>query len=193
MRPRSGASRRRLGGRRGDEARAAARCWARRTARVGIFTERDLLNRVDHRDSLWSHVVVRDVMTPLPMVIRRDDSLAEAMRRLTQGHRRHLPVVDAKGSVLGLIAIRDILSYIAGRFPEEMMNLPPDPSHSLTAVTSSADDSAVDRGRGAPAVPADDRFIGQLTQGPLPARPEISARCPRTGPACGLPVAEEHK
>ena len=98
-------------------------------ALVGIFTERDLLNRVDHRDSLWSHVVVRDVMTPLPMVIRREDSLAEAMRRLTQGHRRHLPVVDAKGSVLGLISIRDILSYIAGRFPEEMMNLPPDPSH----------------------------------------------------------------
>src|SRR5262245_55150437 len=64
-------------------------------ALVGIFTERDLLNRVDHRDSLWSHVVVRDVMTPLPMVIRREDSLAEAVRRLTQGHRRHLPVVDA--------------------------------------------------------------------------------------------------
>jgi CBS domain-containing protein len=98
-------------------------------ALVGIFTERDLLNRVDHRDALWSHVVVRDVMTPMPMVVRRDDSLAEAVRRLTQGHRRHLPVVDGKGAVLGLISIRDILTYIAGRFPEELMNLPPDPSH----------------------------------------------------------------
>jgi CBS domain-containing protein len=98
-------------------------------ALVGIFTERDLLNRLDHRDGMWSHVIVRDVMTPLPMVIHREDSLAEALRRLTQGRRRHLPIVDGKGTVLGLISIRDILSYIAGRFPEEMMNLPPDPSH----------------------------------------------------------------
>jgi signal-transduction protein with cAMP-binding, CBS, and nucleotidyltransferase domain len=98
-------------------------------ALVGIFTERDLLSRIDHCDALWSHVVVREVMTPIPMVIDPDDSLAEAVRRLLQGRRRHLPVVDGKGAVLGLVSIRDILSYIAGRFPEEMMNLPPDPSH----------------------------------------------------------------
>lgn len=98
-------------------------------ALVGIFTERDLLNRVDHRDARWPEVAVRDVMTLDPIVIRREDSLAEALRRLNHGRRRHLPVIDGKGAVLGLISIRDILSYIAGRFPEEMMNLPPDPSH----------------------------------------------------------------
>jgi CBS domain-containing protein len=69
------------------------------------------------------------VMTPHPMVIRPDDSLSEALRRLTQGHRRHLPVVDDRGHVLGLISIRDILSYIAERFPEDMVNLPPHPDH----------------------------------------------------------------
>lgn len=98
-------------------------------ALVGIFTERDLLNRVDYSDALWSHVVVRDVMTPHPMVIRPDDSLSEALRRLTQGHRRHLPIVDDHGHVLGLISIRDILTYIAERFPEDMLNLPPHPDH----------------------------------------------------------------
>ena len=98
-------------------------------ALVGIFTERDLLNRIDYSDALWSHVVVRDVMTPHPMVVRSDDSLNEALRRLIQGHRRHLPVVDDRGHVLGLISIRDILSYIAERFPEDMMNLPPHPDH----------------------------------------------------------------
>ena len=98
-------------------------------ALVGIFTERDLLNRVDYSDPLWSHVGVRDVMTPHPMVIRPDDSLSEALRRLTQGHRRHLPIVDERGHVLGLISIRDILTYVAGKFPEEMINLPPDPRH----------------------------------------------------------------
>lgn len=98
-------------------------------ALVGIFTERDLLNRIDYSDALWSHVVVRDVMTPHPMVIRPDDSLSEALRRLTQGHRRHLPVVDERGRVLGMISIRDILTHVAERFPEETMNLPPHPDH----------------------------------------------------------------
>jgi CBS domain-containing protein len=98
-------------------------------ALVGIFTERDLLNRVDYSDALWSHVVVRDVMTPHPMVIRSDDSLSEALRRLTQGHRRHLPIVDDRGRVLGLISVRDILTYIAEQFPEDMVNLPPHPDH----------------------------------------------------------------
>ena len=98
-------------------------------ALVGIFTERDLMSRVDHDDALWSHVVVRDVMTPHPTVIRRGDSLAEALRRLIQGRRRHLPIVDDHGAVLGLISIRDVLVYIAGRFPEELINLPPNPDH----------------------------------------------------------------
>ncbi len=96
---------------------------------VGMFTERDLLSRIDHSDALWPHMIVRDVMTPYPTVIRSDDSLAEALRRLLAGKRRHMPIVDERGVVLGLLSIRDILVFIASRFPEEMINLPPDPDH----------------------------------------------------------------
>ena len=95
---------------------------------VGIFTERDVLNRIDHSNAAWTKVAVGNIMTPGPIVIRPEDSLAEAIHRLTEGHRRHLPVVDDQG-IRGVISIRDILAYIAGRFPEEMMNLPPDPTH----------------------------------------------------------------
>jgi CBS domain-containing protein len=98
-------------------------------ALVGIFTERDLLNRVDHASPAWRDQPVSSVMTPGPMVGRRDDSLAEVVRLLEQGRRRHLPVIDERGAVLGLISIRDVMTYIAGRFPEELMNLPPDPTH----------------------------------------------------------------
>jgi CBS domain-containing protein len=98
-------------------------------ALVGIFTERDLVSRLDHGDILWSHVLVKDVMTPHPTVVRPEDSLAEALRLLIQGKRRHLPIVDDKGKPTGLISIRDLLSFIASRFPEEMLNLPPTPDH----------------------------------------------------------------
>jgi CBS domain-containing protein len=98
-------------------------------ALVGIFTERDLMSRLDHSDILWSHVTVRDVMTPHPTVIRPADSLAEALRRLIQGRRRHLPIVDEQGRVQGLLSIRDILAHVASKFPEDIVNLPPNPDH----------------------------------------------------------------
>jgi CBS domain-containing protein len=98
-------------------------------ALVGIFTERDLVSRLDHTDVLWSHVEVREVMTPHPTVIRPEDSVAEALRRLVQGRRRHLPIVDTAGHTLGMLSIRDILTYVATKFPEEMVNLPPNPDH----------------------------------------------------------------
>ena len=98
-------------------------------ALVGIFTERDLVSRLDHGDVLWSHVLVRDVMTPHPTVIHPADSLAEALRRLLAGRRRHLPIVGEGGRVQGVLSIRDILAYVASRFPEEMINLPPNPDH----------------------------------------------------------------
>jgi len=115
-----------------DEMKAKRRgavCVVEDGALVGIFTERDVVSRLDHSDVLWSHVIVRDVMTPHPTVIRPDDSLAEAIRLFSQGRRRHLPIVDAKGQVLGMLSVRDILTYIASKFPEDMINLPPNPDH----------------------------------------------------------------
>jgi CBS domain-containing protein len=96
---------------------------------VGVFTERDVMQRLDHSDLGWLHVTVGDVMTPRPTVVHASDTIAEAMRRMTQGRRRHLPVVDEQGRALGLLSIRDVIGYVAERFPEEFVNLPPDPSH----------------------------------------------------------------
>lgn len=96
---------------------------------VGIFTERDVVSRLDHSDVLWSHVIVRDVMTPHPTVVHQHAPLTEAIRLFNQGRRRHLPIVDDKNKVLGLLSVRDLLSFIASRFPEDMINLPPNPDH----------------------------------------------------------------
>jgi signal-transduction protein with cAMP-binding, CBS, and nucleotidyltransferase domain len=98
-------------------------------ALVGIFTERDLINRVDRTDPGWRDLAVRAVMTPKPLAVRATDSLADALRHMASRRLRHLPIVDAGDHVRGLISVRDVLAYIAGKFPEELMNLPPDPSH----------------------------------------------------------------
>lgn len=96
---------------------------------VGIFTERDLMLRVDHGDPSWPDRPVSEVMTRYPVTIPATASLARALRQMRKGPFRHLPVMDGQGRARGILSIRDILAYMAEHFPAEFLNLPPDPEH----------------------------------------------------------------
>lgn len=93
---------------------------------VGIFTERDLLRRVDHRSLAWRDVPVSEVMTKRPKVIREDDLVAEGLRKMDSGKFRHLPVMKGREAV-AVVSIRDLLAYIARKFPADFINLPSTP------------------------------------------------------------------
>ncbi len=90
----------------------------------GIFTERDVLNKligtnVNHADPIERY------MTPDPEVLSEDDRLGDAVRLMTERGYRHVPLVDKAGLRMGMIAVRDIVKYVAEHFPEEVVNLPP--------------------------------------------------------------------
>ncbi len=93
---------------------------------VGIFTERDLIRRVDHKDLSWRERRVHEVMTARPMIIREDDTVAEALRRMDYGKNRHLPIVRGREPV-AIVSVRDLLGYLASKFPADLLNLPPGP------------------------------------------------------------------
>jgi len=76
---------------------------------VGIFTDRDAaVKAVDKRLQLFK---VRDFMTPDPVVLRRDDTLALAIHKMAVGGFRHIPIVD-DGRPIGIIAAADVFRYI---------------------------------------------------------------------------------
>src|SRR5437867_11195164 len=91
---------------------------------VGIFTERDLLNRLN-LGAVDYTAPVDSVMTPEPRTLSHDDGVADAIRLMTEEGYRHIPLVDAAGLGVGLLSARDILAYIAEHFPTEVLNLPP--------------------------------------------------------------------
>jgi CBS domain-containing protein len=93
---------------------------------IGIFTEHDLLRRVDHATLAWRDRPVQEVMTPRPMIIRETDTIAEALRRMDHGRHRHLPILRGREPV-AIVSVRDILAYLATRFPADFINLPPAP------------------------------------------------------------------
>ncbi len=93
---------------------------------VGIFTERDVLSR-----GLLANVdgstPIEKLMTAKPKVLDREDTLAVAIRKMSEGKYRHLPIVNGQKEFLGLVSVRDIVIYLAENFPSEVYNLPPDP------------------------------------------------------------------
>ncbi len=91
---------------------------------AGIFTERDVLNKLFGRPVNPLDPVDR-FMTPDAMVLTLDDTLGEAVRLMTERGYRHVPLCDRQGRRAGMIAARDIVHYVAEHFPAEVVNLPP--------------------------------------------------------------------
>jgi CBS domain-containing protein len=96
---------------------------------VGIFTERDLMTRVDQHDPLWQTVPVGEVMTKSPKTIRTDETLEQALNLMLVGVYRHLPTVTPDGKTEGMVSIVDLLVHITEFFPDDFVNLPVDPDH----------------------------------------------------------------
>ena len=75
---------------------------------VGIFTERDVLNRVVAAQRDPEDTLVRDVMTA-PVACCSPETTREECRAVMRArHLRHLPVVD-DGCLVGIVSIGDVL------------------------------------------------------------------------------------
>ena len=94
---------------------------------VGLFTERDLLNRVLAPGKSLD-LPVRDVMTPDPVTVEPKDSIRTAVKRMQSGNYRHLPVVDDANRPVGILSAKRIVHYLVEHFPALVYNLPADPN-----------------------------------------------------------------
>jgi CBS domain-containing protein len=74
---------------------------------LGIVTERDILRIVAQEIPLSNPV--EDVMTTNVITISTDSTFAEARDLMRLYRIRHLPAVDSKGKLVGLISLRRII------------------------------------------------------------------------------------
>ncbi len=78
----------------------------------GIFTERDALRSVARKVPLNTHL--RNVMSKNVVTVRKGASFAEAKKLMTLHRIRHLPVVDEKKHLVGMLTLRRILDDLVG-------------------------------------------------------------------------------
>jgi CBS domain-containing protein len=79
---------------------------------AGIFSERDLLVKVVSKGINPASVKVGDVMTRDPFTVTTDTHIRDCIRLVREKGFRHLPVVDGKGTPVGIISTRDFLQFI---------------------------------------------------------------------------------
>lgn len=86
---------------------------------VGILTERDVLMKAAGNQADLNAVAVRDIMTPDPVILREDDTLAVALHKMSIGGFRHIPLV-AKGHATRVISIQDVFHHISSFIDGEL-------------------------------------------------------------------------
>ena len=82
---------------------------------VGVFTERDVLERVALKGLDTKRMAVRDVMTSNPVVVYETDPAGAALSAIAVAGFRHVPVLDVRNAVVGVISPRRVFEFLLQR------------------------------------------------------------------------------
>ena len=93
--------------------------WEGRFA--GMFSEGDALLKLAAARARWAdppvwEFAVKDVLTARPT-----DTIRSVLNAMKGHDYRYMPVVDAERKPTAIIAIRDIVAYVAEFFPQEVL------------------------------------------------------------------------
>lgn len=78
---------------------------------VGVVTERDIALRVVARGRDPATTTLREVMTPSPFSLRKNDQLAFALHRMGVDGYRHIPVLEG-GELVSFLSMRTVLRVL---------------------------------------------------------------------------------
>jgi len=107
---------------------------------LGIFTERDALKYMSpckgspgkgagkhDAEGDGMNQPVSAVMSKDPVCLEASTSVGEAIKTMSRGGYRHLPIVDKAGLPTGIATVYGIVRFLVDHFPQTIYNLPPEP------------------------------------------------------------------
>ena len=80
---------------------------------VGVLTDRDIAVAVVAKEVDARTLRVGEVMSGEPITVREQDSVLDALRLMRARGVRRVPVTDAQGALVGILAADDVLEGIA--------------------------------------------------------------------------------
>lgn len=79
---------------------------------VGVITERDYSRKVVLRGRTSRDTKVADILSSPAITVAESDSIGHCMEIMTNRRIRHLPVLDADGSLHGLVSMGDLVNWV---------------------------------------------------------------------------------
>lgn len=79
---------------------------------VGIFTERDILEKVADQFDQKTETPVREVMTSDPTVVYESDPVGMAVAAIAVAGHRHVPLLKLDGTVMGILSPKHVLGCL---------------------------------------------------------------------------------
>ncbi len=62
-----------------------------------------------------------------PVVVKKTDTIGQAISAMAKGGYRRLPVVNDAGHPIGVLGVSRVLEYMVEHFPKVIYTLPPQP------------------------------------------------------------------
>jgi CBS domain-containing protein len=85
---------------------------------AGIFSERDVMNRVVAVGRTPAYTAVSEVMTANPRAVSLDETIEECLFIMHEFGFRHLPIVEGK-ELKGLVSLRDVVLHQAAELERQ--------------------------------------------------------------------------
>lgn len=79
---------------------------------IGIITDRDLVIEILAKEVPPDSVILKDIMTTDPVVIKESEDISDALDKMRHKAVRRAPVVDDEGLLSGIISVDDILTEL---------------------------------------------------------------------------------
>lgn len=83
------------------------------TVPTGVLTDRDLVIEVLAEKVDPEGLVVADIMSRSLVTVREDNGIEFALKEMHQNGLRRLPVVDTRGSLVGVFTVDDVIGHVA--------------------------------------------------------------------------------
>jgi len=93
----------------------------------GIFTERDIVQKIVGNRHNLEKEYVKGYMTIRPDVLHQNDAIGFALNKMIEGGYRHIPIINDLKKPIGVISMQDIINHLGDYFYEDIKNLPPTP------------------------------------------------------------------
>lgn len=91
---------------------------------IGLLTDRDLVEKCFH-EGIDDGTPVQTIMDSPIISVTPNTPLMEALRVVDRERIRHLPLIEADGTLRAVIRGRDLMDYLAESMPELVLNQPP--------------------------------------------------------------------